>query len=392
MSNHSFYKNLPVLQELDEVGHPHHYVKAPSDWHVVITDVRGSTKAIEEGRYKEVNMVGAATVAALLNIAGKTEIPFIFGGDGASFVIPPSLLASARDALHGVQKTAQSVFGMELRVGIVPVFDVEKSGEAQVLIAKLRISPHYAQAIFSGGGMSYAEKLIKDPITQAQYLVLPDPASDYPNFSGLTCRWNDIQSRHGETISLLVKASVPDEDTCDTIYRRVIKKIEELYGLEKDHHPVAFESLRIALKNSVLNLETRVRAAARGEFGKLAYLLFANISTIGFHILTKTGIDIGDINQRVYREHLIATVDYKKFDDALRLVISGTPSAREKLIEYLESERAKGLLAYGIHVSDRALMTCLVFERYGKQVHFIDGADGGYTLAAKQLKSQLGGK
>jgi len=32
------------------------------------------------------------------------------------------------------------------------------------------------------------------------------------------------------------------------------------------------------------------------------------------------------------------------------------------------------------------LMTCLVFERHGRQVHFIDGADGGYAIAAKKLK------
>ncbi|MEP0899817.1 DUF3095 family protein [Nodosilinea sp. FACHB-13] len=38
---------------------------------------------------------------------------------------------------------------------------------------------------------------------------------------------------------------------------------------------------------------------------------------------------------------------------------------------------------------DRALMTCLVFERSGREVHFVDGADGGYALAAKPLKEKL---
>jgi hypothetical protein len=44
---------------------------------------------------------------------------------------------------------------------------------------------------------------------------------------------------------------------------------------------------------------------------------------------------------------------------------------------------------YGLHTSKTALMTCLVFDRFGKQVHFVDGSNGGYTLAAKQLKTQL---
>jgi len=35
------------------------------------------------------------------------------------------------------------------------------------------------------------------------------------------------------------------------------------------------------------------------------------------------------------------------------------------------------------------LMTCLVFERHGQQVHFVDGADGGYAAAAKEMKKRL---
>lgn len=44
---------------------------------------------------------------------------------------------------------------------------------------------------------------------------------------------------------------------------------------------------------------------------------------------------------------------------------------------------------YGFHVSDRALMTCLVYEEQGRHIAFIDGADGGYALAAKVLKEKL---
>jgi hypothetical protein len=37
-------------------------------------------------------------------------------------------------------------------------------------------------------------------------------------------------------------------------------------------------------------------------------------------------------------------------------------------------------------------MTCLVFERNGNQVHFIDGADGGYAIAAKGMKQRINSK
>ena len=48
-----------------------------------------------------------------------------------------------------------------------------------------------------------------------------------------------------------------------------------------------------------------------------------------------------------------------------------------------------GKLVYGFHVSDRALMTCLVYKAQGRHTAFIDGADGGYALAAKVLKENL---
>lgn len=387
MENNSFYADLPVIDAFTEVVHPFHYTPAPQDWFVVISDVAGSTKAIEEGRYKEVNIVGASTVAAVLNIAGKTEVPFVFGGDGASFLLPPSLLEAAKEALRNTQAIAQEVFGLSLRVGIVPVSEIK---EAEVRVAKLRISSYFNQALFTGGGFSYAEKQIKDVELGKKYRIEPELQNiKEPNFTGLTCRWNDIESKHGETVSILIKATNRDPKQWDDIYERAIYKVLQFYGDEMMHHPVALPKLKIALKNSVLLMETRIRKGTRSALVQYAHLLKAKFQTLLFYIVTKTGITFADINQAKYRELLIATVDYKKFDDALRLVISGTPEAREKLTSYLKAEHDIGNLVYGIHTSNRALMTCLVFERYGKQIHFIDSADGGYTLAAKQLKAQL---
>jgi hypothetical protein len=37
----------------------------------------------------------------------------------------------------------------------------------------------------------------------------------------------------------------------------------------------------------------------------------------------------------------------------------------------------------------QALLTCIVFSYNGNHVHFVDGSDGGYALAARSLKAQL---
>lgn len=100
-------------------------------------------------------------------------------------------------------------------------------------------------------------------------------------------------------------------------------------------------------------------------------------------------LKVGGIKWGTYRQVVQAASDYKKFDDMLRMIISGNAHQREQLTHYLDAQSREGNLVYGLHVSDRALMTCLVFERGDHEVHFVDGADGGYTLAAKPLKEKL---
>ena len=60
-----------------------------------------------------------------------------------------------------------------------------------------------------------------------------------------------------------------------------------------------------------------------------------------------------------------------------------------QLAAFLDERYTRGELAWGLHVSDRAVMTCLVVHRMGRQVHFVDGAEGGYTAAAEGFKRRF---
>src|SRR4029450_12197377 len=78
--------------------------------------------------------------------------------------------------------------------------------------------------------------------------------------------------------------------------------------------------------------------------------------------------------------------------DTLHMVLDCTEAESAAIEAHLAGLHAQGRIAYGTHRADRALMTCLVFSlTQGRHVHFIDGADGGYALAALQLKAQLQG-
>ena len=64
-----------------------------------------------------------------------------------------------------------------------------------------------------------------------------------------------------------------------------------------------------------------------------------------------------------------------------------TAAAIESFFDDLHDQ---GKVAFGVHRSEHALMTCLVFSlTKGEHVHFVDGSDGGFTAAAVQLKAQL---
>ena len=44
---------------------------------------------------------------------------------------------------------------------------------------------------------------------------------------------------------------------------------------------------------------------------------------------------------------------------------------------------------FGLHVSNESVMSCYVRDRRDQHIHFVDGAEGGYTLASIVLKKKL---
>jgi hypothetical protein len=373
-----FYTDLPVLSHFKDATQSSNFTPCPTDWHIVITDVRGSTKAIEAGKYKEVNSVGALCIAALLNIARaqQIEIPYVFGGDGVTVLIPPTFIAEAEDALRATQSLAKNGFGLDLRIAIVPVLDV-LAQDNTLTIAKVQVAPGYTQAAFGGNGLSVAEQWVKGTET---YNILPKdapiPDADY---TGFECRWNDIPSPYEETVTLMVAAQEAVQGRADTLYRDVLETIEHIYGDEAARHPIHPSHLHLSFAPERLGIEAIAR--------KTSILRLRFLNSLG-EWLMRLGVKDGTMDWGGYKQNLVATTDFQKIDGVLRMVISGTITQRETLETDLETRHTAGEIVYGIHVSQAALMTCLVFAYNGEQVHFVDGAEGGYALCAKAIKAQ----
>ncbi len=388
MNSENFYSELRLLDNFIDITDLRNFVDVPDDWYIIVTDIRGSTKAIEAGRYKEVNLLGASSIAAVLNIAGKIEIPFVFGGDGATLLMGPSLLPAAQKVLLATQQMAKTEFDMDLRVGAVPI-KLVVAANYPVKIAKFKVSENYSQAVFIGGGLTRATELIKDAAGGTIYSIKNNGITETADFSGLECRWQDIPSKYGEIVTLLVMVPSDLGQQNHQRYRNILEKIESIYGNEDCLNPINGKNLNLTLNSKKLIKEIQVKAYNASWFDRQRDLSKIQLETALGSLLMNLKVKTEELDWGVYKDIAIAATDYRKFDDMLRMVISGNGWQRKKLTAYLENNYREGKLVYGLHVADRALMTCLVFERSGRQVHFIDGADGGYTLAAKDMKQRM---
>ncbi len=382
------YTDLPIIGRFAEFADLERYVDVPDDWHVAIADVQGSTDAIRAGRYKDVNLVGVSAIAAVVNAVAPARVPFVFGGDGASFCIPPESLTATRAALAAVRSMARGAFTLELRVGTVPVATVRAAG-ARVLVARHRVSPTYVQAMFAGGGLRAAEHLIKDRSAGAAYRI-PDAGETAPDCSGLECRWNEVPSPRGETVALLVEATTGDAATDAALYHDVCAAIDEFYGADDHSHPVSPATLELARGKRAFAGETAVRTFLRASSMRWLYALGVRAQIALGRMLFATGIRFAGVQWGCYKGEVVANTDRRKFDDTLRVVLAGGPQQRVALEAWLSERHRRGDLVYGLHIAGAALMTCLIGDRAaGEHLHFVDAAGGGYALAAADLKRRL---
>jgi hypothetical protein len=381
-----FLEQAPEIERFSDVIESHFYRDAPDHWHVVLTDVRGSTKAIEAGRYRDVNALGVASIVAIRNATSDLELPYVFGGDGATLLVPETRRAVCEAALRGVRKLARSAFELELRAGIVPVAELRAAGHA-VQVARYRASRCVRLAMLRGSGVAQAERWVKDPAGGARYAVSED-GPDTASFEGFECRWQPVPSRRGHIVSMIVQALDATEIERAQSYRQIIAALEG--ALEEDAgHPISLRGLRLGTLFGKYSIEARLRSGSSdGPSYRAAAARARNQSLIG-RTLMAVGGSAGGFDGSEYPKELIENSDFRKFDEALRMVLDVSDAQLAAIEAELERARSEGHLVYGIHRAPSALITCYLRSYRGDHVHFIDGADGGYALAAKQLKAQL---
>jgi hypothetical protein len=380
-----FYDSVAVLERFGEVANPRRYTPVPDDWGVAIADVRDSTGAIRRGLYKEVNVIGASVIAGVLNAVGTRRIPYVFTGDGAALCVPPERRDAVARALGSTRSIADQRFGLNLAVGLVPVADLREQGW-RVMVARYRISEHVRQAVFMGRGLDAAEAMVKaDP--DGPYAVADRPPGEAA-FDGLECRWDHVPSRKDETVAFLVRAAGETVDEEAAVYEDVLDALDRIYGGTGNSRPVVPSQLTITPDSDRLDAEVRLRSGRNTWASRAWYALKIRLQTLLGTAFMRKGWSVGGTDWGRYREDVAANTDFQKMDGTLRQVVVSTVGERERLEAFLKKRYRAGDLYYGLHSSDSAMITCLIFRRDKEHVHFVDGADGGYAEAAKALKDR----
>lgn len=373
-----FYAALPIVDSFARLNDPAVYAALPSGWVLGLSDIVQSTAAVAAGRYKVVNTAAASVIAAVSNALGESEFPFVFGGDGASFALPGEQAALARQALAAVAAWVRDDLDLDLRVALVPIETVRAAG-VDVRVARFAPSSDVAYAMFTGGGLAWAEGGMK----AGAFAVTPAAPGVRPDLTGLSCRFAEIPSGRGVILSLIV---LPNAGGDPGAYAALIGRVLALAeGGAEVGHPVPEDGPANIWPPPGLDLEAR---AAPRIGGSLALTrLWTGLRTLIAHAIFRTGVTVGGFDPARYRRQLVQNTDFRKFDDGLRMTLDCTPALADRLEALLAGAEADGAARCGSHRQSAALMTCFVpSPTRSDHVHFVDGAMGGYSAAARAVK------
>ncbi|MGQ7855603.1 DUF3095 domain-containing protein [Pedobacter sp. WC2501] len=378
-SEDHFYSNLPIhkmpLHQL--LVKNQLFKEVIAGWCVIITDIKRSTAAVNSGLHENVNLIATGSIVAVLNIAFKANIsvPFFFGGDGATFIVPPSIVDDVMKSLLKYRENTLLNFNLDLRAGIIPVAEIYKNGHT-LKICRFSSAETFSIPIVLGNGLAYAEQIIKGE----NYLLADHKtASDEIDLSGMQCRWDKIAppENSDEVVTLVVIASEIAQQAA--VFSKVILHLDQIYGSPEKRQPISVPKLIFRTSFNSLGKEMKHR------LGKIKFLELIKSWFINVYGYIYFRTDRG----KKYLKQLVEMSDTLVIDGRINTVITGTAKQRLALEQALNQLEKNNEILYAFYVSGESVMSCYVRDLEDDHIHFVDGADGGYTQAAGILKQKI---
>ena len=379
MADKQFYKNLRSFKGtlIELLGDDTYFVDVPKSWHVVVVDILNSTSAVNAGNHHQVNLTATGAIISVLNAIRKVkqsnEIPYFFGGDGATFIVPSSLLNKIIHVLENYRIHIKRKIDLVLRVGEIPVSKLIES-EVQLKIAKHRLTDKLSIPIVLGDGLKVAESMIKSSFKEEETTAFDETLL---NLEGMECRWDQILPDQQQTkvVCLLLDASLEKDQR--NVYKKVLAQMDEEFGKFENRQPIKSNNLKLDPNPTKVWEEMKIRLSSTSWMYFFKSWLKSNFGRIYLNLTSSGKQYLSQIEQLSHTFML---------DGMINTVFTAEQKSIDRFIAFLdEMERDKKLI-YGIHVTHASVMSCYVLDRRTTHSHFVDGTEGGYTSAAKMFK------
>jgi hypothetical protein len=230
--------------------------------------------------------------------------------------------------------------------------------------------------MFIGGGLNEATAMVKQ--NDGAWL-LDQSGQGKGRFDGLECRWCAVPARRDGVLSLIVHA--PGEDLA--LYQQILTQIGQIAPQPR---PVTPENLPTRWPPEFLMHEFKIKQ--QGWLTQRLHYLGALLLTGVLTVLVKLTKHNAQSAAARYIRDLCHHTDYLKLDDYLRMVIDVSHQERSQIQALLDTYRHSHGVTWGSHFASSALFTCMVRSQQ-VHLHFVDGSDGGYTAAARDMDARL---
>lgn len=208
------------------------------------------------------------------------------------------------------------------------------------------------------------------------------PPGSLPDLTGLSCRWSNATARNGSIVSVVVQPmpeAAPGAFSDTT--GRIVTLVEKL---NRGGHPLPAAGPGVQWPPPGLSIDAHVSRGKNSLTVRKGKLLLENLVAWVFF---KTGIKVGDFDPVHYAAAVSSNADFRKFDDGLKMTLDCDADTLSQLRSILLRAEQGGVLRFGLFEQDQAMITCFVPSvTQDNHIHLVDGASGGYTKAAAQMK------
>ena len=382
MSTTCFYADLEArvlpLEALfaDEA----HFVPVPADWVVLLVDVENSTQAVRHGMQREINRVAVSCISLVLGQlyrdAPTLRVPYFFGGDGATFLLPPAYVDSVRGALDQYRQYVWRARYLSLKLGTAPVSDAYAQ-ERHLQIAKWACGPQLTIPVVLGKGLKYLERRIKSFFVDETRTPLRVPA---PRLDDIQRLWHKVYpaQRDRRLVCLVVGANY--EINQRVVFRALAQRLTQLFGPLEARHPA--DAKRVPAPSALALLRRDLRTQLhRFRWWQYTREQLLRLWAPYFLRFTARGRD--------YRQRVSLAAYAHLLDGGFNCMLSGTEAQIDELVAYLDRQEAADRLRYGLRRTPAARLTFYLHDPHSGPLYLIDGINGDYTAAAKIFKQKV---